>query len=355
LDSQEDFLIKENKKHVKVKNAYAQEIEKCEKLTSELSTCHDIISNLRNENAKLVAKVEKLDSCDDSIVSLRNDNVNLIAKIEHLNASLSSLKIENEKLIAKAKDLNVCNVSISNLRNENAILLAKIDELNVCKPSTSTVEHVTICTRCRDINVDAIHDHLALTKQQNDHIAQLSAKINEHDLENEKFKFARSMLYNGRCPGIKDGIGFQQGDNVKLNAPKKLSNFVKGKAPMVQDNEGYILYPTGYPEHKIRRIHSRKSHSGSHHAFMYKSEASSSRQSTHVKVPKKKTPITSNDHNISFKTFDASYVLTNKSGKVVAKYVGGKHKGSKTCVWVPKVLVSNVKGPKTVWVPKNKA
>jgi hypothetical protein len=37
LDSQEEFLIKENKKHVKVKNAYAQEIEKCEKLTSELS------------------------------------------------------------------------------------------------------------------------------------------------------------------------------------------------------------------------------------------------------------------------------------------------------------------------------
>jgi hypothetical protein len=160
------------------------------------------------------------------------------------------------------------------------------------------------------------------------------------------------MLYSGRCPGIKDGIGFQQGDNVKLNAPKKLSNFVKGKSSMVQDNEGYILYPAGYPEHKIRRIHSMKSHTGSHHAFMYKSEASSSRQSTHVKLPKKKTPI---EPNVSFKTFDASYVLTNKSGKVVAKYVGGKHKGSKTCVWVPKVLVSNVKGPKTVWVPKNKA
>jgi 3D (Asp-Asp-Asp) domain-containing protein len=163
------------------------------------------------------------------------------------------------------------------------------------------------------------------------------------------------MLYNGRRPRIKDGIGFQQGDNVKLNTPKKLSNFVKGKAPMVQDNEGYILYPAGYPEHKIRRIHSRKSHSSSHHAFMYKSEASSSRQSTHVKLPKKKTFTASNEPNVSFKTFDASYVLTNKSGKVVAKYVGGKQKGSKTCVWVPKVLVSNVKGPKTVRVPKNKA
>jgi chromosome segregation ATPase len=178
-------------------------------LTSELSTFHDTISNLRIENAKLVAKVEKLNVCDDSLVKLKNDNASLISKIDKLNESLSSLKIENDNLIAKAKDLNVCNDSISNLRNENAMLHAKIDELNACKPSTSTVSHVSICTRCRDINVDAIYDHLALIKQQNDHIAQLSAKINEHDLENEKFKFARSMLYSGRRPGIKDCIGFQ--------------------------------------------------------------------------------------------------------------------------------------------------
>jgi hypothetical protein len=126
-------------------------------------------------------------------------------------------------LIAKAKDLDVCNITISNLRSENDILHAKIVELKSCKPSTSTTEHVTICTRCRDINIDAIHDH----------IAKLDAKIAEHDLENEKFKFARSMLYSGRRPGIKDGIGFQKGDNAKLNAaPKRLSNFVKGKAPI---------------------------------------------------------------------------------------------------------------------------
>jgi hypothetical protein len=164
LDSQEEFLIKENKKHVKVKNAYAQEVEKNEKLTSELSTCHKIVSNLRNENAKLIAKVEKFDVCGDSIVSLRNENANLIAKIDNLNASLASLKNENEKLIARAKELDVCNASISNLRDENDILHAKIVELNTCKPSTSSIEHVTICTRCRDVNVDAIHDHLALIK-----------------------------------------------------------------------------------------------------------------------------------------------------------------------------------------------
>jgi hypothetical protein len=291
LDSQEEFLIKENKRHVKVKNAYAQEVEKNENLSKELSICHDNISNLRIENAKLIAKVEKLNGCDDSLVNLKNDNASMIAKIDKLNESLSYLKIENDKLISKDKDLNVCNVSISNLRNENAMLHAKIDELNACKPSTSSVDHVTICTRCRDINVDAIHDHIAMIKQQNDHIAKLDAKIDEHELQNEKIIFARSMLYNGRHPGIKDGIGFQQGDTVKLNAPKRLSNFVKGKAPMAQDNEGYILYPAGYPEHKIRRTHSRKSHSGSHHAFMYKNETSSSRHTTHSKIPKKKSHV----------------------------------------------------------------
>ena len=80
LDSQEDFLIKENKKHVKVKNAYALEIEKCEKLTRELSTCHDTITNLRNENAKLTAKVDSY-ICNVSTSNPRDDNVDLLARL----------------------------------------------------------------------------------------------------------------------------------------------------------------------------------------------------------------------------------------------------------------------------------
>jgi prefoldin subunit 5 len=104
-----------------LKNAYAQEIEKCENLSKELSICHDSISSLRNENSSLVSKV---------------------------------------------KELNVCNDSISYLRDETVRLNAKIEELNACKPSTSTVEHVSICTRCRDVNVEAMDDHLAMIKQK---------------------------------------------------------------------------------------------------------------------------------------------------------------------------------------------
>jgi hypothetical protein len=164
LECQEELLIKENKNFVKLKNAYALEVEKCENLSKELNICNNSIFGLRDQNASLVSKIEKL---------------------------------------------SVCNDSISNLRIENDNLNAKIEKLNICKASTSTVENVTICTRCRDITVEAINDHLAMTKQQYDDKATLNAKITQHELKNEKFKFARSILYNGRCPGIEDGIGFQ--------------------------------------------------------------------------------------------------------------------------------------------------
>jgi hypothetical protein len=232
LECQEYLFVKENKKNVKLKNAYALEVEKCENLTKELNTCNDSISCLRTENVSLIAKIE---------------------------------------------------------------------ELNACKVSTSTIEHVTICTRRRDINVDAMNDHFAIIKEQNDHIAKLNAKIAEHELENENFKFARSMLYNGRRPGIKDGISFQPGSqsNIKLNAHRnKLSNFVKGKAPMIQDREGYILYPENYPKHKIRKNHAKKSHSASHHAYIYSNEVSSSRHTNHIKMPKKKIVV--HQMNIAF-------------------------------------------------------
>jgi prefoldin subunit 5 len=55
--------------------------------------------------------------------------------------------IEVKKCENLSKELNICNDSVSCLRDENASLNAKIEELNVCKSYTSTVEHVTICTR----------------------------------------------------------------------------------------------------------------------------------------------------------------------------------------------------------------
>jgi hypothetical protein len=49
---------------------------------------------------------------------------------------------------------------------------------------------------------------------------------------------------------------------------------------------------------------------------------------------------------IHFYEFNASYVIMrNKFGRVFAKYVGTHRKSPKICVWVPKSLVTNVRGP----------
>ena len=115
------------------------------------------------------------------------------------------------------KELNTCNDSISCLRTENVSLIAKIKELNACKVPTSTIEYFTIYTRCRDIDVNATNDHLAMIKEQNDHIAKLNAKIVEHELENEKFKFARNMLYSGDALALRMVLVSNLGAKTTLN------------------------------------------------------------------------------------------------------------------------------------------
>jgi hypothetical protein len=50
--------------------------------------------------------------------------------------------------------------------------------------------------------------------------------------------------------------------------------------------------------------------------------------------------------HMSYHDFDASYVLMrNKLEKIIVLHVGPHRKRSKTCVWVPKYLVTNLRGP----------
>ena len=108
-------------------------------------------------------------------------------------------------------ELNICNNSIFCLNIENVDLCAKIKELNDCYASTSSVTHISIRTRCQDIDIDAFIENVAMIKNKNEHIAKLEAKTVNSELEYENCKFARNMLFNGRLLGIKDDVGFQIG------------------------------------------------------------------------------------------------------------------------------------------------
>jgi hypothetical protein len=63
-------------------------------------------------------------------------------------------------------------------------------------------------------------------------------------------------------------------------------------------------------------------------------------------------------HNESATVFhgcNTDFVLSCKNKKVVARKLGAKCKGDKTCIWVPKTIFTNLVGPNKSWVPKTQA
>jgi hypothetical protein len=57
--------------------------------------------------------------------------------------------------------------------------------------------------------------------------------------------------------------------------------------------------------------------------------------------------------NVSSIKLDSFYVLTKGINGVHTKFIGAPWMGSKKkVIWVPKSLVTNLQGPKQVWVPK---
>jgi chromosome segregation ATPase len=108
-----------------------------------------------NELVKFINEMnELLESQEDLLVRENEKFVKLKDALVH----------EKEKCKNLSDELKTCNDSISCLKSENVNSAVKVEELNACHASTYIVEHVFICTRCREVNIDAIDDHLALIK-----------------------------------------------------------------------------------------------------------------------------------------------------------------------------------------------
>jgi hypothetical protein len=100
LEKQEDILYEEHDKFISVQKSLALEIKRNEMLSSELSTCHESISSLKNLNDELNAKLEKVSttsSCVDHVVICNrckdvdfDEHVTTIAKLNNEVASLNA-------------------------------------------------------------------------------------------------------------------------------------------------------------------------------------------------------------------------------------------------------------------------
>jgi hypothetical protein len=143
-------------------------------------------------------------------------------------------------------------------------------------------------------------------------------KRQQKGIEYEKIKYAKSAYLNAIMSHIKNDIGYKMGDKHNSRVNTKGQKFIKFSKANVQQE---------------KKQNTKITNNGSH----------SYANASHVS-------------HISYHNFKASYVLMrNKIDKIIALHIGPHHKRHKTCVWVAKVLISNVKGSKQVWVPKNKA
>ena len=70
-----------------------------------------------------------------------------------------SLALEIKRNEMLSSELSVCHESVSSLKSLNDELNAKLEEVN---NTSSCVEHVVICNRCKDFDVDACENTLFL-------------------------------------------------------------------------------------------------------------------------------------------------------------------------------------------------
>ena len=106
------------------------------------------------------SKVDKINNLIDAL----NEKDRLLEKQEDIlyeehdklvNAEKSlSLEVKRNEIISS--ELSSCNESMSSLKSLNDDLNTKLEKVNI---TSSSVEHVSICNRCKDFDIDACNAH----------------------------------------------------------------------------------------------------------------------------------------------------------------------------------------------------
>jgi hypothetical protein len=305
------------------------------------------------------AKVEKINELIDAL----NEKDRLLEKQEDILyeehdkfvSVQKSLALEIKRNEMLSSELSACHESVSSLKYLNDELKPKLEEVN---KTSSCVEHVIICNRCKDFDVDACDEHLASITKLNNEVASLNAQLKTCKVDFDKLKFARDAYTVGRHPSIKDGLGFQKKTKNLTSQRTPILNKEKGKAPMAsspQRNHAFIY---------DRKIASHSHYNNRCYAAYNDSHAMIASSYTHDygrNRPRRNHDVShaprrvQNDPTTVYHACNTSFVLLCKNAKVVARKLGSKCKGDKTCIWVLKVIMTNLVGPNKSWVPKTQA
>jgi hypothetical protein len=157
------------------------------------------------------AKVDKINELIDAL----NEKDRLLEKQEDILYEEHDKFVSVQKYLALeikrnemlSSKLSACHETVSSLKSLNDELTTKLEGVN---KSSSCEEHVVICDKCKDFNVDACDEHLISITKLNDKVASLNAQLKTCKINFDQLKFARDAYTVGRHPSIKDGLGFQK-------------------------------------------------------------------------------------------------------------------------------------------------
>jgi hypothetical protein len=175
---------------------------------------------------------------------------------------------------------------------------------------------------------------------------------------------ARDAYTIGRHPSIKDGLGFQREAKNLTSHKAPIPAKEKGKAPMANNSQKNHAFM--YHDRKLsRNVHYDRSYNAYDSNVMIASSSSfmhsrdMTRKNVIHHVPRKNVVHVSrkanNEPSTIYHACNASFAICRKDKKVIARKLGAKCKGDKTCIWVPKTIVTNLVGPNKSWVPKTQA
>jgi hypothetical protein len=136
-------------------------------------------------------KVDKINELIDAL----NEKDRLLEKQEDILYEEHDKFISVQKSLALeikinemlSSELSACHESVSSLRSLNDKLNAKLEEVN---KTSSCVEHVVICNRCKDFDIDACDENLASITKLNNEVASLNAQLKTCKINFDKLKFA---------------------------------------------------------------------------------------------------------------------------------------------------------------------
>jgi hypothetical protein len=299
LEQQEELLVQERKISEELKKLLALEKGKVEKLDQDLAKSKETTSSLKSSISALQGQYDVLlkthQDLEVQFDALWPSTCKTSTNNE-VSTSQVSVKICDEQIVQEndhlKREVKKLELEVNKLKKQGKVQHPQDNRNNIVKKS----EKGKIAAN----------------------IASQPLKKQVQNKKDEKVEYARSVFLNARRPHIKSKIGYKNGDKHNSRVNTKGQEFIKFTKSNVQQEKKQSIKTTNNVSYSYVNA--------SHLSHM------------------------------SYHDFDASYVLMrNKIRKIIALHIGPHHKRSKTYVWVPKCLVTILRGSNQTFVPKTKA